>query len=144
MPNIMLGVSFKIHELPTAILSQKKKREETQRHIHHQGAVQIIMRKAKKERKLSSSVVRFSPYAAAPVDYLLLKREPIYFPTRMDHLWHLAMEHQTFHPAVPDINTPRKGAGGRCCHRWRFDRLSRLTQSCYILMCIDLCCTGLI
>lgn len=68
MPRIMLRFSLGIHELPTAILSLKK--NSTQRHIHHQGAVQIIMRKAKTEEKLSSSVVRFPPYAAAPVGIL--------------------------------------------------------------------------
>lgn len=69
--------------------------------------------------------------------YFLLKREPIYFPRRMDYLWHLAMEHQTFHPAVPDTDTQTHGGGGkgwRGLHR-SFDRLSRLTYNCLILMC---------
>ncbi len=42
------------------------KKNSTQRQV----AVQIIMRIAKTEEKLSSSVVRFSPYAAAPVGIL--------------------------------------------------------------------------
>lgn len=46
------------------------KKNSTQRHIYHRGVVLIPMRKAKREWKLSPSVVQFSPYAAAPVGIL--------------------------------------------------------------------------
>ena len=111
------------------------KQNATQRHTHHRGTVQIKTAKA----KLSSWVVRFSPYAAAPVEYLLLKREPIYFPRRTGRLWPLAVEHQKLHAAVPDPHTHKHKGWGRgwCSNPKSFDRLSGLTYSCYILMCND-------